>query len=107
MNNSSSQASRKFYIVGGGIAGLATAVYLIREGGCAGQDITIFDGADVSGGALDGSGSAEEGYLPFHLSMTRRFRSKRRFLRLTGRSSLDHTHVFSRMVRRWTSLLMV
>ena len=63
MNNSSSQAGRKFYIVGGGIAGLATAVYLIREGGCAGKDITIFDGADVSGGALDGSGSAEEGYL--------------------------------------------
>jgi oleate hydratase len=63
MNNSSSRAGRRFYIVGGGIAGLATAVYLIREGGCTGQDITIFDGADVSGGALDGSGSAEEGYL--------------------------------------------
>ena len=63
MSSSSSQAGRKYYIVGGGIAGLATTVYLIREGGCAGQDITIFDCADVSGGALDGSGSAEEGYL--------------------------------------------
>lgn len=53
----------KFYIVGGGIAGLASAVYLIREGGCPGGAITIFDGAGISGGALDGSGSAENGYL--------------------------------------------
>ena len=54
---------RKLYIVGGGIAGLASAVYLIREGECSGSNITIIDGASVVGGALDGSGSTEEGYL--------------------------------------------
>ena len=63
MKNSISEAGGKFMIVGGGIAGLACAVYLIREGGAPGENITIFDAADVSGGALDGSGSAEEGYL--------------------------------------------
>jgi oleate hydratase len=63
MKNLSSLSGSKFYIVGGGIAGLASAVYLIREGGCPGKDITIFDGADVTGGALDGSGSADKGYL--------------------------------------------
>jgi len=55
--------SGRFFIVGGGIAGLASAVYLIREGGCAGSAITIFEGENVSGGALDGSGSAADGYL--------------------------------------------
>jgi oleate hydratase len=53
----------KFYIVGGGIAGLASAVYLIHDGGCPGSDITIFDCAGVTGGALDGAGSVTDGYL--------------------------------------------
>ena len=63
MKNTGPEGGIKFYIVGGGIAGLASAVYLIREGRCPGGDITIFDGAGISGGALDGSGSAENGYL--------------------------------------------
>ena len=63
MNTTHPDKDSRFSIVGGGIAGLASAVYLIREGGCSGSNITIFDGAAVSGGALDGSGSAEEGYL--------------------------------------------
>jgi oleate hydratase len=54
---------RKAYIVGGGVAGLAAAVYLIREGGLRGADITILTRDPATGGALDGSGSAEEGYL--------------------------------------------
>ena len=53
----------KAYIVGAGIAGLATAVYLIRHAGFAGRNITLFDHAAVSGGALDGAGSPEHGYL--------------------------------------------
>lgn len=53
----------KAFIVGGGIAGLACAVYLIRESGFNGHNITVFNRDSVSGGALDGSGSAETGYL--------------------------------------------
>ncbi|MEW9920934.1 oleate hydratase [Marimonas sp. MJW-29] len=51
------------HIVGAGIAGLAAAVYLIRDAGCAGRDIHIYEQLDVAGGALDGSGDAEAGYL--------------------------------------------
>lgn len=53
----------KAYIAGGGIAGLACAVYLIREAGFAGGNVTVFNQEGVSGGALDGSGSPEQGYL--------------------------------------------
>ncbi|MCE8513658.1 oleate hydratase [Ruegeria pomeroyi] len=51
------------HIVGAGIAGLATAVYLCRDAGVAGHDIHIYEALETAGGALDGSGSAETGYL--------------------------------------------
>jgi oleate hydratase len=54
---------RKAHIVGGGVAGLATAAYLIREGGLRGADITVLSRDRLSGGALDGSGSPQAGYL--------------------------------------------
>jgi len=53
----------KAYIVGGGIAGLATAVYLLGAARFSGRNITIFNQDSVNGGALDGSGSAQQGYL--------------------------------------------
>ncbi len=51
------------HIVGGGIAGLAAAVYLIRDAGVAGKDIHIYEQLGVAGGSLDGSGDASAGYL--------------------------------------------
>lgn len=60
---SDDRSNHKAYIVGGGIAGLASAVYLIREAGFNGHNITLFNQDSVNGGALDGSGSAEKGYL--------------------------------------------
>ncbi|WP_435021772.1 oleate hydratase [Tundrisphaera sp. TA3] len=54
---------RKAWIIGGGIAGLAAAFYMIRDGGMAGEDITILDALDIAGGSLDGAGNAEEGYI--------------------------------------------
>ncbi len=54
---------RRAFIVGSGIAGLAAAFYLIRDGGMPGTNITILDEAGVAGGSLDGSGDAETGYL--------------------------------------------
>lgn len=62
-HTSSDRSNHKAYIVGGGIAGLASAVYLMREAGFAGHNITIFNQDNINGGALDGSGSAEKGYL--------------------------------------------
>ena len=51
------------HIVGGGIAGLATAVYLIRDAGVGGENIHIYEQLGVAGGSLDGSGDAESGYM--------------------------------------------
>lgn len=53
----------KAYLVGGGIAALASAAYLIREGGFVGQDIEIFEDTPRLGGSLDGAGDAHEGYV--------------------------------------------
>lgn len=51
------------YIIGAGIAGLSAAVFLVRDAGVRGQNIHIFEKLSVTGGALDGSGNAEDGYL--------------------------------------------
>ena len=55
--------TRRAYIVGGGIAGLAAAFYLIRDGRIPGRNITILDAADIAGGSLDGAGDAESGFI--------------------------------------------
>jgi len=47
--------SRKGYLVGSGIASLAAACYLIKEGGLAGRDITLFEETRDYGGRGDGS----------------------------------------------------
>ena len=49
------------YLVGGGIASLAAAVYLIRDGRLPGKNIHVFE-ASQFGGSLDASGSATAGY---------------------------------------------
>ncbi|MCZ8548552.1 oleate hydratase [Mesorhizobium qingshengii] len=54
---------RKAWIIGSGIAGLAAAFYMIRDGGMKGEDITILDTMNVAGGSLDGAGNAEDGYI--------------------------------------------
>ncbi|WP_317205833.1 oleate hydratase [Janthinobacterium sp.] len=52
----------KAYLVGGGIGSLAAAAFMLRDGGIAGADITIFEAAPLGGGSLDGGGHAERGY---------------------------------------------
>lgn len=54
---------RKAYIIGTGIAGLAAAYYMIRDGGMKGEDITFIDSMNITGGSLDGSGNPEQGYM--------------------------------------------
>jgi oleate hydratase len=53
----------KAYMIGGGIASLAGAAYLVRDGTIAGTDVHIFEEMTKIGGSLDGSGSAEGGYV--------------------------------------------
>ncbi len=53
----------KVYLVGGGIASLAAAAFMIRDGDVLGHNITILEELGVLGGSLDGSGSPEKGYV--------------------------------------------
>jgi oleate hydratase len=53
---------KKVYLVGGGIASLASALYLIEDAQISGEKIVILEEADAIGGSLDASGSPEEGY---------------------------------------------
>ncbi len=53
----------KFYLVGGGIASLASAVFLIRDGKIRGENITIFEAEKKLGGSLDAQKlSSKKGY---------------------------------------------
>jgi len=54
---------RRAYLVGGGIASLAAAAFLIRDGDLIGANITIIEESARLGGSLDGAGSAEHGYV--------------------------------------------
>lgn len=51
------------YLAGGGIASLAAAVFLVRDAGVAGEQITIFEKEARFGGSLDGAGDEDAGYL--------------------------------------------
>ena len=50
------------YIVGAGLAGLAAAAFLVRDGQMDGRRITVFDAAKLAGGAMDGIKHSETGY---------------------------------------------
>lgn len=54
---------RQVYIVGGGIAGLAAAVLLVRDAHVPGACIHVLEQSDRVGGSLDGAGDAESGYV--------------------------------------------
>jgi len=54
--------NRKAYIIGGGIAGLATAAFLLDDAGMPGENITILEKFHDVGGCCDGA-LGEFGYL--------------------------------------------
>ena len=54
--------TRRAWLIGGGIGGLAAAAFMIRDGGMRGSNITVFEALPVPGGSLDGGGDAEHGY---------------------------------------------
>jgi oleate hydratase len=57
------RSTSKVYLVGGGIASLAAATFMIRDGDVPGHNITILEELDKLGGSLDGSGSSQNGYV--------------------------------------------
>jgi oleate hydratase len=63
MTKHHAQKDSRFYLVGGGIASLAAAAFLIRDGKVRGSDITILEESSTLGGSLDAAGSPEKGYI--------------------------------------------
>ncbi|MBP0450557.1 oleate hydratase [Kitasatospora sp. RG8] len=53
----------KAYLVGGGIAALAAAAFLIRDGDVPGENIHILEQLSLAGGSLDGGGSPDQAYV--------------------------------------------
>ena len=55
--------SSKVYIIGSGIAGLASAVYLEKDAGIPGENIHILEKDSIAGGANDGAGDKDKGFV--------------------------------------------
>lgn len=53
----------KIYLIGGGIASLAAAAFLIRDGNTRGHNILILEDMSKLGGSLDATGNAQDGYV--------------------------------------------
>ncbi len=59
----SDRGQRRAYLVGGGIASLAAAAFMIRDGDFRGSEITVLESLGTLGGSLDGAGSPTTGYV--------------------------------------------
>ncbi|WP_099333154.1 oleate hydratase [Actinomyces minihominis] len=55
--------NKRAWIVGSGLAGLAAAGFLVRDGQLNPEQITILEASKVDGGALDGAGNELTGWL--------------------------------------------
>ena len=54
---------RHAHIVGGGIAGLSAAAFLVHDAHMPGANITVYEQLKEVGGSMDGSGNAVDGYV--------------------------------------------
>ena len=61
--NNREYGDRKAYLVGGGLASMAAAAYLVRDCKFPGKQITIYEGMHILGGSNDGIGTPEKGFV--------------------------------------------
>ena len=54
---------KQAYLVGSGLASLAAACFLVRDGQMPGKNIHILEAMDIAGGACDGIYDATRGYI--------------------------------------------
>lgn len=54
--------ARQAYLIGGGIASLSAAAFLIRDAHMPGKNIHILEESKIYGGSMDGAGTPSEGY---------------------------------------------
>ncbi len=57
------QKNSKVYLIGSGIASLASAVYLEKDTGVPAKNIIILEKDQILGGALDGAGDPDKGFV--------------------------------------------
>ncbi|PXV89046.1 oleate hydratase [Lachnotalea glycerini] len=55
--------NKQVYFIGGGLASMAGAAYLIRDCNFQGQNIHIYEGMHILGGSNDGNGTSEKGFV--------------------------------------------
>lgn len=63
MSERTHDRNAQVYLVGGGIASLAAAAFLIRDGNFPGCNITILEETGALGGSLDATGTPKAGYV--------------------------------------------
>lgn len=61
--NNRDYGDRRAYLIGGGLASMAAAAYLIRDCRFPADRITVYEGMHILGGSNDGAGSAETGFV--------------------------------------------
>jgi oleate hydratase len=94
----------KVHLIGGGIASMAAAAFMIRDGDVLGRNITIYEELACVGGSLDGAGDAESGYV---LRGGRMIESKYvcTFDLFAGIPTLDGKTTVSEEIIRWNQTL--
>lgn len=63
LSNNNDPRKSKVYLIGSGIASLASAVYLVKDAGVPGENIHILEQDGVAGGACDGAGDPDDGFV--------------------------------------------
>ena len=53
---------KRAHIIGGGIAGLSAAAFLVTDAGMAADRVTIYESLPLMGGSMDAYGNAKIGY---------------------------------------------
>lgn len=92
-------AEKRAHIVGGGIAGLSAAAFLVSDASMPADRVTIYEALPVTGGSMDAAGDAASGYtsrgereLESYMECLWYLCSKVPSLRTAGLTILDETH---------------
>ena len=92
-------AEKRAHIIGGGIAGLSAAAFLVTDAAMPASHVTIYEMLPLMGGSMDAAGSAEGGYtcrgereLEAFMECLWYLCSKVPSLNMPGQTILDETH---------------